>query len=94
MIRYRKEYIQALLDKYMDGETTLEEEDILASYFRGGDEATARDPPPLDGLECGGSGSSGRCAVSCHTVPTGRATSDKAVSGTGRYDKGIRGTGP
>ena len=37
MIRYTKEYIQALLDKYMDGETTLEEEDILTSYFRGKD---------------------------------------------------------
>ena len=35
MIRYTKEYIQNLLDKYMDGTTTLEEEDILASYFRG-----------------------------------------------------------
>ena len=35
MIRYTKEYIQSLLDKYMDGTTTLEEEDILASYFRG-----------------------------------------------------------
>ena len=37
MIRYTKEYIQSLLDKYMDGTTTLEEEDILASYFRGHD---------------------------------------------------------
>ena len=37
MIRYTKEYIQNLLDKYMDGTTTLEEEDILASYFRGHD---------------------------------------------------------
>ena len=37
MIRYTKEYIQALLDKYMDGETTLEEEDILTRYFRGKD---------------------------------------------------------
>ena len=37
MIHYTKAYIQALLDKYMDGTTTLEEEDILASYFRGKD---------------------------------------------------------
>ena len=37
MIHYTKAYIQALLDKYMDGMTTLEEEDILASYFRGKD---------------------------------------------------------
>ena len=37
MIRYTKEYIERLLDKYMDGKTTLEEEDLLASYFRGKD---------------------------------------------------------
>ena len=37
MIRYTKAYIQGLLDKFMDGTTTLEEEDILTSYFRGKD---------------------------------------------------------
>ena len=37
MIRYTKEYIKVLLDKYMDGTTTIEEEDILSSYFRGKD---------------------------------------------------------
>ena len=37
MIHDTKEYIQALLDKSMDGTSTLEEEDILASYFRGKD---------------------------------------------------------
>ena len=37
MIEYTKAYIQTLLDKYMDGTSTLEEEDILASYFRGKD---------------------------------------------------------
>ncbi len=37
MKHYTKAYMQALLDKYMDGTTTLEEEDILASYFRGKD---------------------------------------------------------
>ena len=35
MIRYTKAYIKDLLDKYMDGTSTLEEEDILANYFRG-----------------------------------------------------------
>ena len=30
-------YIQSLLDKYMDGTTTLDEEDILSEYFRGKD---------------------------------------------------------
>ena len=35
MIRYTKTYIKDLLDKYMDGTSTLEEEDILANYFRG-----------------------------------------------------------
>ena len=35
MIRYSKAYIKDLLDKYMDGTSTLEEEDILADYFRG-----------------------------------------------------------
>ena len=35
MIRYTKAYIKDLLDKYMDGISTLEEEDILADYFRG-----------------------------------------------------------
>ena len=33
MIQYTKEYIAKLLDKYMDGTSTLEEEDILAQYF-------------------------------------------------------------
>ena len=33
MIKYTKEYIAKLLDKYMDGTSTLEEEDILAHYF-------------------------------------------------------------
>ena len=37
MIRYTKKYIKSLLDKYMDGTTTLEEEDTLARYFRGKD---------------------------------------------------------
>ena len=37
MIRYTKTYIKDLLDKYMDGTSTLEEEDILADYFRGND---------------------------------------------------------
>ena len=34
MTRYTKTYIKDLLDKYMDGTSTLEEEDILANYFR------------------------------------------------------------
>ena len=34
MIRYTKEYIKRLLDKYMDGTSTLEEEDTLSRYFR------------------------------------------------------------
>ena len=33
MIQYTKEYIAKLLDKYMDGTSTLEEEEILAKYF-------------------------------------------------------------
>ena len=33
MIKYTKDYIAKLLDKYMDGTSTLEEEDILADYF-------------------------------------------------------------
>jgi hypothetical protein len=37
MIKYTKDYIAKLLDKYMDGTSTLEEEDILAAYFRGQD---------------------------------------------------------
>ena len=37
MTRYTKAYIKDLLDKYMDGISTLEEEDILANYFRGKD---------------------------------------------------------
>ena len=35
MTRYTKAYIKDLLDKYMDGTSTLGEEDILADYFRG-----------------------------------------------------------
>lgn len=34
MIRYTKAYIKDQLDKYMDGTSTLEEEDILTNYFR------------------------------------------------------------
>ena len=37
MIRYTKEYIGNLLDKYMDGTSTLDEEAILNEYFRGKD---------------------------------------------------------
>ena len=37
MIKYTKEYIAKLLDKYMDGTSTLEEEDILTAYFQGQD---------------------------------------------------------
>ena len=37
MIQYTKAYIGQLLDKYMAGTSTLEEEDILARYFRGKD---------------------------------------------------------
>ena len=36
MINYTKEYIAKLLDKYMDGTSTLDEEDILAHYFHRG----------------------------------------------------------
>lgn len=34
MKRYTKEYIEKLLAKYMDGTSTLAEEDALAQYFR------------------------------------------------------------
>lgn len=34
--KYTKEYIAKLLDKYMDGTSTLDEEDILAHYFHSG----------------------------------------------------------
>lgn len=34
MKRYTKEYVEKLLDKFMNGTSTLEEEDILAQYFR------------------------------------------------------------
>ena len=37
MIQYTKAFIQSLLDKYMEGTTTLEEEDILHQYFSRGD---------------------------------------------------------
>ena len=37
MIKYTKDYIAKLLDKYMDGTSTLEEEDVLAEYFQGQD---------------------------------------------------------
>ena len=37
MRQYTKKYIQELLDRYMDGTTTLDEEDVLASYFQGHD---------------------------------------------------------
>ena len=34
MKRYTKEYIEKLLDKFMNGTSTLAEEDILAQYFQ------------------------------------------------------------
>lgn len=37
MIRYTKEFIQQLLDRFMNGETTMEEEDVLSEYFRQAD---------------------------------------------------------
>ena len=37
MIQYTKEYIANLLDKYMDGTSTLDEEAILSQYFRSKD---------------------------------------------------------
>ena len=37
MKRYSQQQIKALLDKYMDGQTTVEEEALLADYFRSGD---------------------------------------------------------
>ncbi len=37
MRQYTKAFIQSLLDKYMEGMTTLEEEDILHQYFTRGD---------------------------------------------------------
>ena len=37
MIHYTKEYIRQLLERYMDGTSTLEEEDIIANYLKGDD---------------------------------------------------------
>ena len=37
MKRYSQQQIKALLDKFMDGQTTVEEEALLADYFRSGD---------------------------------------------------------
>ncbi len=40
MKRYSQQQIEALLDKFMDGQTTVEEEAQLADYFRSGDVPT------------------------------------------------------
>ena len=37
MKRYSQHQIKALLDKFMDGQTTVEEEALLAEYFRSSD---------------------------------------------------------
>lgn len=37
MIHYTKEYIGQLLERYMEGTSTLEEEDIIANYLKGDD---------------------------------------------------------
>ena len=37
MKRYSQHQIEALLDKFMDGQTTVEEETQLADYFRSHD---------------------------------------------------------
>ena len=34
MVRYTKEYIERLLVRFMDGETSIAEEDVLSEYFR------------------------------------------------------------
>ena len=36
MTKYSKDYIAKLLDRYLDGTSTLGEEDILADYFHRG----------------------------------------------------------
>ena len=40
MKRYSHQQIEALLNKFMDGQTTVEEEALLADYFRSGDVPT------------------------------------------------------
>ena len=40
MKRYSQHQIEALLDKFMDGQTTVEEEALLANYFRSDDVPT------------------------------------------------------
>ncbi len=37
MKRYSHQQIEALLNKFMDGQTTVEEEALLADYFRSDD---------------------------------------------------------
>ena len=41
MKRYSQHHIKALLDKFMDGQTTVEEEALLADYFRSHDDVPA-----------------------------------------------------
>ena len=40
-MHYTKEYIRPLLDRFMQGETSLEEEAVLAAYFRDGTDVPA-----------------------------------------------------
>ena len=57
MIKYTKDNIAKLLDKYMDGTSTLEEEDILADYFHHGNvpEASFAEMYPRNGRTIGNS---------------------------------------
>ena len=102
MIRYTKAYIKDLLDKYMDGTSTLEEEDILADYFRGKDipqewedyrllfqeiEAMKKDQQTMDRLECGCCYRSWYLICSC--PPSTNHTANRISDGTVRHHSAV-----
>ena len=94
MIKYTKEYIAKLLDKYMDGTSTLGEEDILADYFHRGnvpeatlpgdrsDETSVKSQEAMDRLERGCISGSSACFH--HVAADGTASYGKNISSTDR----------
>ena len=90
MTKYSKDYIAKLLDRYMDGTSTLGEEDILADYFHRGNvpeewadfQQLFQEIEAMDRLERGCISGSSACYH--HVAADGTASYGKNISSTDR----------